>query len=408
MFHISNYRMHRMKEFMIIRNFGPIENVEIKLKRINLFIGEQGVGKRTIAKLYSCMQDVLLHFLIVFSRDQQKIKAIFQRYGIHTYFNDDTYIEFGTNTGLIVKYEGQKFTISSPTLNKEEIEIYVIRLISDSVTHSLKGAGLSVGDDFDSLPEKEKEIMFSNLRTSFYLPAERSLLGCTSNSLSSLLLAKVPLPKMLMEFLSFFEKAKNEYQEYEVPFLGLTFKASQSEDKIQIGDKEIAFKYCSSGIQSIVPMLMIVDYCLKQDYFSCFALEEPEINLFPTNQLELIRYIISKVNQEKGINNLIITTHSPYILSIINVSILAGKVAEMTPQLADEVSAVLRPEFYLHSSEIEVFSLGKDINGGTECESIFDSQTGLIKGNYLDAVSSIISADFNKLNKIYIKALREQ
>ena len=56
-----------MKEFMIIRNFGPIENVEIKLKRINIFIGEQGVGKSTIAKLYSCMQDILLHFFIVFS-----------------------------------------------------------------------------------------------------------------------------------------------------------------------------------------------------------------------------------------------------------------------------------------------------------------------------------------------------
>ena len=53
--------MRRMKEFIIIRNFGPIENVDIKLKRINVFIGEQGVGKSTIAKLYSCMQDIFLH-----------------------------------------------------------------------------------------------------------------------------------------------------------------------------------------------------------------------------------------------------------------------------------------------------------------------------------------------------------
>ena len=81
---------------------------------------------------------------------------------------------------------------------------------------------------------------------------------------------------MLLEYLSFFEKAKNEYHEYEVPFLGLTFKVSKDEDKILIGDKEIDFKYSSSGIQSIVPMLMVVDYCLKQSYFSSFALEEPE------------------------------------------------------------------------------------------------------------------------------------
>jgi len=391
---------------MIIKNFGPIENIEINLKRINVFIGEQGVGKSTIAKLYSCMQDILLHFFILFDGDAEKVKTIFKRYGIHTYFQNDTYIEFYTTTGFIVKYNEQKFSISHPTYNVEEMKTYVFNLLRESLTHSFSTAGLSISDKFDTLPEREKETMVSNMRTSFYLPAERSLVGCASNSLSSLIMAKVPLPRMLLEYLSFFEKAKNEYPEYEIPFLGLTFKATKEDDKIVLGEKEIDFKYSSSGIQSVVPMLMIVDYCLKQGYFNCFALEEPEINLFPTNQLELVRYIVSKVNQESGIKNLIITTHSPYILSILNVSILAGKIMEANPRMTDDVSAILEPEFHLHSSEIEVFSLGKEINRGTECESIFDATTGLIKGNYLDAVSSIISADFNKLNRMYIKVLR--
>lgn len=397
-----------MKEFMIIKNFGPIENVEIKLKKINVFIGEQGVGKSTIAKLYSCMQDIFLHFLILFDGDQNKIKMIFQRYGIHSYFKDNTYIEFNTITAFVVKYQDGKFNINHPKYNEEQMKMFIIELLKDSLEHSFNSAGLSLDSDFKDLPDKEKEIVVSNMRTSFYLPAERSLVGCASNSLYSMITAKVPLPKMLLEYLSFFEKAKNEYQEYEVPFLGLTFKASKDEDKILIGNKEIEFKYSSSGIQSIVPMLMIVDYCLKQDYFNSFALEEPEINLFPTNQLELIRFIISKINQEKGIDNLIITTHSPYILSILNVSILAGKIMKMKPELTDEITTILKPEFHLSSSDIEVFSLGKQINGETECESIIDSSTGLIKGNYLDAVSSIISTNFNKLNKIYIKILREQ
>ena len=397
-----------MKEFIIIKNFGPIENIEIKLKKINVFIGEQGVGKSTIAKLYSCMQDIFLHFLILFDGNQNKIKKVFQRYGIHSYFKEDTYIEFNTVTEFIVKYEKEKFTISHPEYNEEQMKIFILELLKDSLEHSFISAGLSIDSAFKDLPDKEKEIVVSNMRTSFYLPAERSLVGYASNSLYSMITAKVPLPKMLLEYLSFFEKAKNEYQEYEVPFLGLTFKASKDEDKILIGDKEIEFKYSSSGIQSIVPMLMIVDYCLKQDYFSSFALEEPEINLFPTNQLELIRFIISKINQEKGIENLIITTHSPYILSILNLSILAGKIMKMKPELTDDITTILKPEFHLSSSEIEVFSLGKQINGDIECESIIDSSTGLIKGNYLDAVSSIISTDFNKLNRIYIKILREQ
>lgn len=396
------------KEHLIIRNFGPIENVELNLKKINVFIGEQGVGKSTIAKLYSCMQDIFLHFLILFDDNQNKIKAVFKRYGIQSYFLADTYIEFHRIAGFVVKYEEGKFKISHPKYNEEQMKMFVIELLKDSLEHSFSGAGFSMDADFDDLPDKEKEIVVSNMRTSFYIPAERSLVGCVSNSLYSMIAAKIPLPKMLLEYLSFFEKAKNEYQEYEVPFLGLTFQASKDEDKILIGDKEIDFKYSSSGIQSIVPMLMVVDYCLKQSYFSSFALEEPEISLFPTNQLELVRFIISKINQEKGIENLIITTHSPYILSILNVSILAGKILDIKPELSNELATILKPEYHLKSSDIEVFSLGKHVNGSVECESIIDSSTGLIKGNYLDAVSSIISADFNQLNKMYIKTLRGQ
>ena len=396
------------KEHLIIRNFGPIENVELNLKKINVFIGEQGVGKSTIAKLYSCMQDIFLHFLILFDDNQNKIKAVFKRYGIQSYFLADTYIEFHTIAGFVVKYEEGKFKISHPKYNEEQMKMFVIELLKDSLEHSFSGAGFSMDADFDDLPDKEKEIVVSNMRTSFYIPAERSLVGCVSNSLYSMIAAKIPLPKMLLEYLSFFEKAKNEYHEYEVPFLGLTFQASKDEDKILIGDKEIDFKYSSSGIQSIVPMLMVVDYCLKQNYFCSFVLEEPEISLFPTNQLELVRFIISKINQEKGIENLIITTHSPYILSILNVSILAGKILDMNPELSNELATVLKPEYHLLPTDIEVFSLGKHINGSVECQSILDSSTGLIKGNYLDAVSSIISADFNQLNKMYIKTLRGQ
>lgn len=396
-----------MKGLFIIKNFGPIEDISINLKRINIFIGEQGVGKSTIAKLYSCMQDVFLHFLIIINSEEEKIRTIFQRYGIHTYFNENTYVEFHTLAGYVIKYNEQKYTLTHPSFSEEQIKGHVVNLLYQSMLHSLKGAGLSSEEEFGRLPEKEKEILVSNIRTSFYLPAERGLVGCVSNSLSSIIMAKVPIPKVLLEYLSFFEKAKNEYPEYEISFLKMKFKASNEDDKILLDNKEVEFKYCSSGIQSIVPMLMIMDYCLKQDYFNCFALEEPEMNLFPTNQLELVRYIISKINQDKGIENLIITTHSPYILSILNISILAGKILNRFPMLDDEVSSILKKEYHLKSSEIEVFSLGKDVNDGIECKSIFDSNTGLIQGNYLDAVSSIISSDFNRLNRLYIKTLRD-
>ena len=38
---------------LIIRNIGPIKNVDIELNKVNVFIGEQSSGKSTIAKIIS-------------------------------------------------------------------------------------------------------------------------------------------------------------------------------------------------------------------------------------------------------------------------------------------------------------------------------------------------------------------
>ena len=40
-----------MKEKLIIRNFGPIKDVELELGRFNILIGEQATGKSTVAKV---------------------------------------------------------------------------------------------------------------------------------------------------------------------------------------------------------------------------------------------------------------------------------------------------------------------------------------------------------------------
>ena len=38
---------------LIIRNFGPVLDAELELKAVNLLVGEQSIGKSTIAKLIS-------------------------------------------------------------------------------------------------------------------------------------------------------------------------------------------------------------------------------------------------------------------------------------------------------------------------------------------------------------------
>ena len=42
---------------LTIKNFGPIKDISLNLKKVNLLIGTQGSGKSTIAKILSIMND---------------------------------------------------------------------------------------------------------------------------------------------------------------------------------------------------------------------------------------------------------------------------------------------------------------------------------------------------------------
>jgi len=45
------------KETLIVKNFGPIKDVELELGKVNVFIGEQAGGKSTLAKLIAICRD---------------------------------------------------------------------------------------------------------------------------------------------------------------------------------------------------------------------------------------------------------------------------------------------------------------------------------------------------------------
>ena len=48
-----------------------------------------------------------------------------------------------------------------------------------------------------------------------------------------------------------------------------------------------------------------------------FIVEEPEQNLFPETQCELINYLLASIYHGKG-HRMVLTTHSPYVLNQLN------------------------------------------------------------------------------------------
>lgn len=397
-------------EHLLVHNFGPISNLDIDIRKVNVFIGEQGVGKSTIAKLLSCCRDVYLYYLISTGDENNLAMTIFGNYGIRHCFGEDTYIEYKSAFGLWLKYCEGAFSVSWDGLSSRAMNKKIFNMVCNCLADTCVKLGYKLSEE-SSQADKDFiannfQVVCSNLRTSFYCPAERGIVGVLSKSMATLALNDVPLPRTLLEFMSFFEKARNEYQKYDIPFLNIKYSYSGGEDMISDNNSTVELKNASSGVQSILPLLMVIDYCLDKRYFGSFTVEEPELNLFPTNQMHLLRSLISKTNvTHSALDSWTITTHSPYMLSVLNISLLGGIISERFPEGAEALNGHLALDYIIRPGDIAVYALD-GAKTGSCCHNLINESTGLIEANYLDSVSETMASEFNSLYKVYVNLLK--
>lgn len=381
------------RERLVVRNFGPITNLDIEFRKLTLFIGDQGSGKSTLSKLLTICRDYNWWLLMLENADTEDVKKPFYDFGINEYFMDDTYICY-TMTGFSIKYENGVFSIVSDYVSADDIKKYFQYLN--------KPYGSGQDADIDEAQLKELE---PYARAVLYILAERNLVGNLSESLASMLTAQVPLPKPLMEYMSMFERAKKEYPSYNIPFFNVKFVKKNGKERIELvgKDKNLPLSACSSGLQSAIPMLMVIDYALKTDSFNSFVIEEPEQNLFPQNQFEMLGFVTSKLWHPSQRRQFIITTHSPYLLSSLNVLMLAYKLHHIE-EVREEAEKIIVPGYTVNPDDVSVFAL--DPNSDVYCKSLISEKTGLVSVNELDSVSEVIGNDFDKLNRLYSKVIK--
>jgi predicted ATPase len=385
-----------------IHNFGPIRDIDIELSKLMVLIGPQGVGKSTFAKLLTILSDV--YWWANVCNNQNPLDE-FKKMGIEKYFASDTIIEYNGRFDVDITYRYGYFNIEINGKTKDEAYKICKELIGVSTSDNLVGMGYNLEDpQAAQYIKKNRDFLRANLRYACYIPAERNMAGAVSSSLASIVLSKIPLPNTLMEYLSLFERAKNYFPSYNASFLGVEYDKTNSSNCISVlggNEKHLSLEECSSGIQSALPMLMITDFARQERCFDTYVVEEPEQNLFPTNQREVLNRLIAIANSDEC-SYMVITTHSPYLLSALNVSMLANKLRN--ENIAnDKVDDIALPQFQIDSANVSVFSLG----GEEYCESIKNEKTGLVSVNYLDVVSDAIGSDFNKLYQLYLKTLRK-
>ncbi len=180
---------------------------------------------------------------------------------------------------------------------------------------------------------------------------------------------------------------------------GKYFKNIVGEQLKVKGEKKIRvlLKNTSSGQQESIRILQDLFLIIADGRPVMRVFEEPEANLFPIAQKEIVQLMALMLNSA-GDSKIIITTHSPYILSSINNLLFAQQVASKNPTSEAEVNAVIDRKLWLKAEDVSAYSLGNSYDKEKEYfEDIFNEETGIIDQNYLDAVSQLLANEFYQL-----------
>lgn len=173
--------------------------------------------------------------------------------------------------------------------------------------------------------------------------------------------------------------------------LGGKFVNNKGAEYVETNDgRKVPLSSLSSGQQELLPLVSLMPLMLSSRNKKIAYIEEPEAHLFPSAQSKVIEVFAQMIN-ETGKTDLVLTTHSPYVLVKINNLIKAGQVGRMHGDRAKKVSEIVARRAWLLSRHIRAYA----IVDGTLQQIV--GTDGFIDGAYLDDVSGQLEVEFNNL-----------
>ena len=151
----------------------------------------------------------------------------------------------------------------------------------------------------------------------------------------------------------------------------------------------VYLKNASSGQQESIRILQDAFLSIYQGNKLLRIVEEPEAHLFPEAQMATIQLLVLMLNSAPS-GHLILTTHSPYTLTVINNLIYAAKVGANHPE---QVNSIIKKELWLSSDKVSAYLLNQ--NG--RASDIIEPGLGEIKAELIDGVSNVINNQYDQL-----------
>lgn len=402
-----------------IKNLGPIKDTGlINLTDVLLVIGRQSSGKSTFMKVLCFCRWI-----------EKKIMTSF-----------DNTIQAYTHNKRFTR-ELKQFHRIDEMYFKEDTEIIYD---GDMVTISLTGV------DQNAKINRKLEAWEDRYNSKLsYIPAERNLVSAVQNINDTY---KAKERDSIFNFIQEWYEAKDTYGSDNKLNLSLTDDFKYYSDKgldyvVLPNGKPITSFYASSGVQSIMPIDVMTDYIMgvvgkvvkfsmsdlmnrlmesldtdvrneivhgahevteeelapireKMKYQSAqLFIEEPEQNLYPDAQRKLVQNIIRHLKAVNSVGKhrsmVVLTTHSPYVLSILNVLIADAAAAEKKP--GDErLKDVVDESTLLPTDAFSAYFINKD----GVFEDIKDMEIPMLSGINLDSVSDWVDEHVGRINEI--------
>jgi hypothetical protein len=130
---------------------------------------------------------------------------------------------------------------------------------------------------------------------------------------------------------------------------------------------------------------MMREQLLSVQYTKLFV-EEPEQNLFPETQRDLLYYLLTQIKTRDD-HRLFITTHSPYVLSALN-NCLAGYLVKDTMP-AGEQSTLKSRDAWINPAAVSAHEITEGM-----LKSVQNEETGTIGKHYFNRISNAIMDEY--------------
>jgi predicted ATPase len=243
---------------------------------------------------------------------------------------------------------------------------------------------MQAGDNIQLTIEKATQL---SIKENLYIPSERNLIPLLREGQFEEGLKDANIPAGVIAFGEAYMRAAKFLQTYKTNIFDVTFQRKGTEDYIVLpNEKTLKLSEVASGMQTTIPALLVLEHLAKNGKPRSFTFEEPELNLFPTAQKALVEFLAEKV-----LNNghqLVICTHSPYILTSFNNLLYAY---ELGVKKRKNNLPIPKNNWL----DIEQVS-GYLVENGTT-ENIFNSETYMLIAEKIDEAGEQIRDIFNEL-----------